>query len=71
VLRHYPRIANVLALSWNDPASVREYLFDLLIDRRGGREGFPEDVRAELLVLRAYLEDCHVRTAPRTADGRA
>ena len=57
LLQQFPRIANMLAQSWHDPAAFREYMFDLLIDRRGGRQGFPQDVRSELLRLRAYFDD--------------
>ena len=56
LLQQFPRIANMLAQSWHDPAAFREYMFDLLIDRRGGRQGFPQDVRSELLRLRAYFD---------------
>jgi hypothetical protein len=31
-------------------------MFDLLIDRRGSRKGFPQDVRSELLRLRTYFD---------------
>ena len=57
LLRQFPRIANVLALSAGNPETTRDYLFELLIDRRGGRLGFPADVRAELLRLRAYVDE--------------
>ena len=57
LLQQFPRIANMLAQSWHDPAQFREYMFDLLIDRRGKREGFPQDVRSELLRLRAYFDN--------------
>jgi hypothetical protein len=42
-------------------------MFDLLIDRRGGREGFPQDVRSELLRLRTYFDDINplVKTVSR------
>ena len=56
LLQQFPRIANMLAQSWHDPASFREYMFDLLIDRRGSRKGFPQDVRSELLRLRTYFD---------------
>jgi hypothetical protein len=57
LLKRFPRIANMLAQAWSDPAAYREYMFDLLIDRRGGRQGFPQDVRSELLRLRTYFDD--------------
>jgi hypothetical protein len=49
----YPRIANRLALCWNDPVLVGKVLDDLLVDRRGGRRGFPGVVRQELMRLRS------------------
>ena len=59
LLQQYPRIANVMARAWGDPAMFRGYVFELLIDRRGGRRGFPEKVRAELLALRTYFDETH------------
>jgi len=53
LVRKYPRVANRLALCWNDPALLERVFEDLLVDRRGGRRGFPPDVQAELLRLRA------------------
>ncbi len=49
----YPRIANRIALCWGDAMLVGKVLDDLLVDRRGGRRGFPPAVRQELLRLRA------------------
>ncbi len=50
----YPRIANRIALCWPDWA-LTEILFDeLLVDRRGGRRGFPQPVQKDLLVLRQW-----------------
>jgi hypothetical protein len=56
LLRQFPRIANVVARAWNDAAEIQAVLDDLLIDRRGGRQGFPLDVTEELLVLRDYYQ---------------
>jgi hypothetical protein len=53
LLRQYPRIANAMALMWREPDIFRAYLEDLLIDRRGNRQGFPKAIRQELLALRA------------------
>jgi hypothetical protein len=53
LLRKYPRIANRLALCWDDAALLDRVFDDLLVDRRGGRRGFPPDVQADLLRLRA------------------
>lgn len=48
----YPRIANRLALSWPDPALASRVLKELTEDRRGGRQGFPQDIAKEIAALR-------------------
>ncbi len=55
LLRDYPRIANTLASNWGDSVAFRASLYDLLVDRRGNRRGFPASVVAELLRLRSYF----------------
>lgn len=53
----YPRIANRLALVWNDP-KLSDRIFDsLLVDRRGGRRGFPPEITAELLQLHDHHQE--------------
>ena len=44
----YARIANNFAAVWHSPAECRAYFDDLLIDRRGGRKGFPVTVLREI-----------------------
>jgi hypothetical protein len=62
LLREFPRIANALALEWRDPELFRTRLYDLLVDKRGNRRGFPVGVQAELLALRAFFDaHCVVR----------
>jgi len=56
LMREYPRVANRLAAAVASPASLAECLADLLIDRRGGRRGFPAAVAQDLLRLRAYVD---------------
>jgi hypothetical protein len=56
LLERLPRIANILARLWQDNIGLRLYLDDLLVDRRGGRSGFPPEIHNELLVLREYRE---------------
>ena len=56
LLQSLPRIANTIAHLWQDNAALRAYLDDLLVDRRGGRRGFPPEIQNELLVLREYCE---------------
>jgi hypothetical protein len=50
----FPRVANRLAWCWADAAVSAQVLDDLLIDRRGGRQGFPPLVVRELQRLRDY-----------------
>jgi len=56
LLRHYARIANVIAAAWRDPKALRSYMDCLLSDDRGNRRGFPPDVLRELLALREYYD---------------
>lgn len=52
----YVRIANRLARVWPDAYACLAYLDDLLIDRRGGRQGFPFEVALELAGLKDHYE---------------
>jgi len=52
----FPRIANLLAANWKDPTGFYRYLGSLLIDRRGGRLGFPSEIKKELLRLRTAYQ---------------
>jgi hypothetical protein len=55
----FPRIANTLATFWARPDALTSYLSELLVDRRGGRKGFPLDVLNELYHLKAYYATLH------------
>ena len=46
--RHYPRIANRIAVNWTDVGAVDRLLMDLMVDRRGNRMGFPPRIRQEI-----------------------
>ncbi|MCA3182626.1 MULTISPECIES: hypothetical protein [unclassified Cupriavidus] len=50
----YPRIGNQLAALGN-AAAVSSFLADLLIDKRGDRQGFPGGIALELSRLQDYL----------------
>lgn len=52
----HPRLVDRFALSWDDPALTAFVLDDLMTDRRGGRQGFPPGIRAELARLRRFHE---------------
>lgn len=55
LLARFPRIANQLCRNWGEPAG-RDYLYELLVDRRGARRGFPQEVLDELLRLRTHYD---------------
>jgi hypothetical protein len=56
LLRRYARVANLIAATWHDAHLFQTYMESLLIDRRGGRRGFPPNVRRELLLLQKHHE---------------
>src|SRR5215472_5302776 len=60
----FPRIVNLLALLWSRPDALTSYLDELVMDRRGGRRGFPLAVLQELRVLSDYQS-----TLPRSHSG--
>jgi hypothetical protein len=63
LLTKFPRIANLVAVLWQDPNSLRRYLDDLLVDKRGNRQGFPLDVLRELFAIRAHFDQVHPETS--------
>ena len=56
LLDQCPRVANLAAACWKEPASFHACVSDLVVvtDRRGLRQGFPVDVLAELINLQTY-----------------
>ena len=64
LIAYYPRIANLLAMQWNDPSALSAYLDELLVDRRGHRQGFPPPVLNELLRLRDHAFGARTRGWP-------
>lgn len=48
----YPRVANRLALCWDDASLASKVLDELVVDKRRGRIGFPPAVSQELIQLR-------------------
>ena len=67
----YARIANRLALCWPDAKLTQQVFESLLVDRRGGRKGFPPPVRAELLALREGCERAALRAARERAQAQS
>lgn len=52
--RHERILARIAEL-WNDP-EIHDYFSDLLIDKRGGRQGFSPEIVQEILALRTLRE---------------
>jgi hypothetical protein len=55
LVRRFPRVANRLCGCWDDPSAALSLLEGLVMDRRGGRQGFPPEIAAELVALRDHL----------------
>ncbi len=60
----YPRVANRIAWVWADENMTAQVLDDLLMDRRGGRAGFPSWVARELRRLQEFNQQHRVETRP-------
>lgn len=65
LIQQYPRIAARLATLWNDPAGLGNYLMELLVDKRGGRRGFPRPVLADIVRLNEYVRVRHFGEHPK------
>lgn len=52
----FPRIANALADVWSQPSLFNMLLCQLMLDDRGGRQGFPFDVLQDLANLRMHFD---------------
>lgn len=57
--RKFPRIVNRLAQMWLSESQCRRYLDSLVMDERGGRQGFPLDIVIELGNLLSYYDELH------------
>ncbi len=55
----FPRIANTMADVWSQPKVFHMLLCQLMVDDRGGRRGFPLEVRRDLVKLRIYFDKMH------------
>ncbi|HLS55637.1 MAG TPA: hypothetical protein VK052_06150 [Zeimonas sp.] len=59
--QHFPHVLNRIAAEWEVPRRFLALMDELLIDRRGNREGFPFESVLELTNLREYyLNEVHV-----------
>ena len=53
----FPHVLNRIATLWSDADAFEAYMWDLLLDDRAEREGFPFAVEDELNALQAYRSD--------------
>ncbi len=59
LIRLYARIANHLALGWEDTHATLAYFEQLLVTNRANRNGFPKQVESELVALRLHYGFLH------------
>ena len=45
--KRYPRVMNTIIELWDTPG-IEEYFLNLMVDKRGGRQGFPKEVAVEI-----------------------
>ncbi len=62
--KHHDHILRKLDEIWDHP-EVHDYLSDLLIDKRGGRQGFSKEVTHEIIALREFRSMETFRAAER------
>jgi len=53
----FPHVVDKLAAAWDDPRRLDAVFVELLVDHRGGRQGFPLEVIAELTAVRVLCRD--------------
>ena len=53
-LREFPHVLNKLATLWADDEACGAYLESLMLDDRGGRQGFPPAALSELIALNLH-----------------
>jgi hypothetical protein len=54
--QQYPRILNRIVELWKRPLKCDDYLEELIIDKRGDRQGFPNAITDELTKLKEYFD---------------
>jgi tankyrase len=65
--KNYDRILQKIEALWEQP-EIHDYFSDLLIDKRGGRKGFSNEVLNEIVLLREFHEFRTFREAERKED---
>ena len=68
LMAQFPHVVDRIASAWSNPPRLAEVFRELLVDDRGGRQGFREDAAAELFALhRASLGETAKPALARTA----
>ncbi len=63
--KQYPRILNKIIEMWDTP-QMEAYFLDLMVDKRGDRQGFPKKVATEIYYLSQIYD--RIRTTSKAAD---
>ncbi len=56
LIKHHPRIANQFTDVWQRRPACKKLFSELLLDQRGTRKGFPEEVSREIMALKLYFD---------------
>ncbi len=64
--KSYPHIIDKLAELWRTPTAVLQFFDGLLIDNRGGRQGFSLSVIFEIQSLKDHYQEHHAPKASST-----
>jgi hypothetical protein len=51
LMARFPHVVDRIATAWGDPALLAAMFEDLLVDDRGGRQGFPREAAQELFAV--------------------
>ncbi|SFI28694.1 hypothetical protein SAMN04515618_11622 [Collimonas sp. OK307] len=63
LIKNYPRIANQFAEVWLTRSAGERLFAELLLDQRGTRKGFPEEVSREIMALKQYFDETEALAA--------
>jgi len=65
----FPRIVNKMATLWRRPSQMDQYFDELLIDKRGNRQGFPLGILMEIITLKEHYQTAAFPTRTSIWDG--
>ena len=51
LMEKFPHVARRIAALWNDERAIADYFMELMVPRRQGRQGFPNEVGQEIMTL--------------------